>query len=44
MGQEVARKAAVNGLNKVSLVQGNATYIVKVISENSYVTEKVFVK
>jgi hypothetical protein len=44
LGQEVTRTGASNGLNTVSVPQGNAVYIVKVVSENSAVTKKVFVK
>ena len=44
LGQEVTRKTAVNGLNKISLTQGNAAYIVKVISDQAVVCQKVFVQ
>jgi hypothetical protein len=44
LGQEISRTGAVNGLNKISVPQGNAVYIVKVISDNTTVTKKVFVK
>lgn len=44
LGQEVGRQTASGGLNKLAVPYGNAVYIVKVISENSTVTKKVFVK
>jgi hypothetical protein len=44
LGQEISRTGAINGLNLVSVPQGNAVYIVKVITDNSTVTKKVFVK
>jgi hypothetical protein len=44
LGQEISRSAAKNGLNMISVPQGNAVYIVKVISDNTTVTKKVFVK
>jgi hypothetical protein len=44
LGQEISRSVAFNGLNMVSVPQGNAVYIVKVISDNTTVTKKVFVK
>lgn len=44
LGQEVKRVAAVNGINTIPVSKGNAVYIVKVISENTTVTKKVFVK
>jgi hypothetical protein len=44
LGQETSRISAVNGLNKLTVPQGNAVYIVKVISDNTTVTKKVFVK
>jgi hypothetical protein len=44
VGQEIIRKAAVNGLNKIAVPQGNAAYVVKVIGNNSSVSEKVFVR
>ncbi len=44
LGQEISRSDAFNGLNMVSVPQGNAVYIVKVISDNTTVTKKVFVK
>jgi hypothetical protein len=44
LGQEISKTTAQNGLNMVSVPQGNAVYIVKVISDNSTVTKKVFVK
>lgn len=44
LGQEISRSAASNGLNIVSVPQGNAVYVVKVISDRSAVTKKVFVK
>lgn len=44
LGQEVSRTGASNGLNILSVPQGNAVYIVKVVSDNSTVTKKVFVK
>ena len=44
LGQEISRTGASNGLNMISVPQGNAVYIVKVISDNTTVTKKVFVK
>jgi hypothetical protein len=44
LGQEISRISASNGLNIVPVAQGNAVYIVKVISDNTTVTKKVFVK
>jgi hypothetical protein len=44
LGQEISRDDAQNGLNIISVPQGNAVYIVKVISDNTTVTKKVFVK
>ncbi len=44
LGQEVSKTNADQGLNIVSVPQGNAVYIVKVVSDNSTVTKKVFVK
>lgn len=44
LGQEISRSAAKNGLNMISVPQGNAVYIVKVISDNTTATKKVFVK
>lgn len=44
LGQEISHSAANNGLNIISVPQGNAVYIVKVISDNTTVTKKVFVK
>jgi hypothetical protein len=44
LGQEISRTGAVNGLNMISVPQGNTVYIVKVISDNTTVTKKVFVK
>jgi hypothetical protein len=44
LGQEINRAIAGNGMNKVSVPYGNTVYIVKVISDNSTVTKKVFVK
>jgi hypothetical protein len=44
LGQEVSRSVASNGLNMISVPNGNAVYIVKVISDNTAVTKKVFVK
>jgi len=44
LGQEISRSNASNGLNMVSVPQGNAVYIVKIISDNATVTKKVFVK
>jgi hypothetical protein len=44
LGQEISHSAANNGLNMISVPQGNAVYIVKVISDNTTVTKKVFVK
>jgi hypothetical protein len=44
LGKEISRSDAKNGLNMISVPQGNAVYIVKVISDNTAVTKKVFVK
>ncbi len=44
LGQEINRAVAGLGLNKISVPYGNTVYIVKVISDNSTVTKKVFVK
>jgi len=44
LGQEISRSAASNGTNKISVPNGNTVYIVKVISDNTTVTKKVFVK
>lgn len=44
LGGEISRCIATNGLNMVPVHQGNAVYIVKVISDNTTVTKKVFVK
>jgi hypothetical protein len=44
LGQEISRSSASNGLNTLSVPQGNAVYIVKVVSDNVNVTKKVFVK
>lgn len=44
LGKEVSSSSASNGLNILSVPQGNAVYIVKVISDNVAVTKKVFVK
>jgi hypothetical protein len=44
LGKEISSSAARNGLNIISVPQGNAVYIVKVISDNAAVTKKVFVK
>lgn len=44
LGQEINHTAAVNGMNKISVPEGNAVYIVKVISDHATVTKKVFVK
>lgn len=44
MGQEVYRSVAAKGLNKITLVNGNAAYIVKVVSDNSVTSEKVFIR
>jgi hypothetical protein len=44
LGKEVSSSSASNGLNIISVPQGNAVYIVKVISDNAAVTKKVFVK
>jgi hypothetical protein len=44
LGQEIVRSAASNGMNTIGVQQGNAVYIVKVISDNNTVTKKVFVK
>jgi hypothetical protein len=44
LGQEISRTVATNGLNVLSVPQGNAVYIVKVLTDNVNVTKKVFVK
>ncbi len=44
MGQKVYQGVASNGLNKITLEKGNAAYIVKVISDNTIVSEKVFLR
>jgi hypothetical protein len=44
LGREITSSAAKNGLNVIPVSQGNAVYIVKVISDNVAVTKKVFVK
>jgi hypothetical protein len=44
LGQEISRTSASKGMNKISVTDGNAVYIVKVISDNTTVTKKVFVK
>jgi hypothetical protein len=44
LGKEISRSDAKNGLNIISVPQGNAVYIVKVITDNAAVTKKVFVK
>jgi len=44
LGQEINRAVAGIGMNKLSVPYGNTVYIVKVISDNSTVTKKVFVK
>jgi hypothetical protein len=44
LGQEISRTSASNGMNVIAAPQGNAVYIVKVISDNVSVTKKVFVK
>jgi len=44
LGQEICHAVASNGLNKISVPNGNTVYIVKVISDNNTVTKKVFVK
>jgi hypothetical protein len=44
LGQEIIRATASNGMNIVPVPNGNAVYVVKVISDNSAVTKKVFVK
>jgi hypothetical protein len=44
LGMEISRTRASEGLNLVFVPQGNAVYIVKVISNNNTVTKKVFVK
>jgi hypothetical protein len=44
LGQEISRAEASNGLNRISVPQGNAVYVVKVISDKNAVTKKVFVK
>lgn len=44
LGQEINHAVASNGLNQISVPQGNTVYIVKVISDNTTVTKKVFVK
>jgi hypothetical protein len=43
MGQEVARKAICGTLNKITL-EKSAYYVVKVLNDESVVSEKVFVK
>ncbi len=43
LGQEVSRDEAVQGLNILNVPQGNAVYIVKIISGTQSVTKKVFV-
>jgi hypothetical protein len=43
LGQEVSRTAASEGLNILTVPQGNAVYVVKVISGTQSVTKKVFV-
>ncbi len=44
IGQEVYRTAAENGLNTITLENGNSVYIVKVITEKSITSEKVFIR
>jgi hypothetical protein len=44
LGQEISHTDATKGLNVMSVPEGNAVYIVKVISDNTTVTKKVFVK
>ena len=44
LGQEISRTVASNGMNILSVSQGNTIYIVKVVSDNVNVTKKVFVK
>jgi hypothetical protein len=44
LGKEISHSTAQYGLNMISVPQGNAVYIVKVISDNATVTKKVFVK
>ena len=44
LGQEMSHSVAANGMNIISVPQGNSVYIVKVISDNTTVTKKVFVK
>jgi hypothetical protein len=44
LGQEISRTSANNGLNIIPVPNGNAVYVVKVISDNNAVTKKVFVK
>ena len=44
LGQEVGRVSASKGTNEIDVAEGNAVYIVKVISDNNTVTKKVFVK
>lgn len=44
LGQVVTAVTAENGLNKITIPQGNAAYIVKVVSDLSVVSEKVFIK
>ena len=43
MGQEIARKAINTALNTI-MIQESANYIVKVISNDNIITQKVFVK
>jgi hypothetical protein len=44
LGQEISRTVATNGMNVLSVPQGNSVYIVKVVTDNVSVTKKVFVK
>ena len=44
LGQVVTAVTAEKGLNKITIPQGNAAYIVKVVSDLSVVSEKVFIK
>lgn len=44
LGEEISRTTANSGMNMIPVSQGNAVYIVKVISNNTTVTKKVFVK
>jgi hypothetical protein len=44
VGQEVYRAVAERGLNKFTLTSGSGNYIVKVIGDNTMVSEKVFIK